>query len=38
VGPLEAHNAAQSHHRAYAVQLGRDLFGTWVVTVSFGRV
>jgi predicted DNA-binding WGR domain protein len=35
---LEAHNPARNHHRRYAVSVGRDLFGHWMVRVSYGRV
>jgi hypothetical protein len=34
---LEAHNPERNHHRAYAVELGRDLLGTWVVGIRYGR-
>ena len=34
---LEAHNAADNHHRRYAVTVGRDLLGDWTVAVRFGR-
>ncbi len=34
---LEAHDDTANHHRAYVVALSRDLFGTWVVTVRYGR-
>lgn len=34
---LEAHHPGRDHHRAYAVEVERDLLGDWVVRVCFGR-
>lgn len=34
---LEANNGATNLHRAYAIEVGRDLFGTWTVTLTYGR-
>ena len=35
---LEACDAARNRWRSYRVEAGRDLFGTWVVAVTFGRI
>jgi hypothetical protein len=35
---LEARDAARNLWRAYTVEAGRDLFGAWVVAVSYGRI
>ena len=34
---FEAHNDERNHHRRYELRLGRDLFGVWTVTLSYGR-
>lgn len=35
---LEARNPARGCWRHYRVEAGSDLFGTWVVVVSYGRI
>ncbi|BAU94036.1 hypothetical protein MPPM_5431 (plasmid) [Methylorubrum populi] len=35
---LEACDPAQNRWRSYRVEAGRDLFGTWVVAITFGRI
>ncbi len=35
---LEARNPEMNRMRRWSVQLGRDLFGMWVVDVEFGRI
>lgn len=35
---VEAHNAAQNHHRRYELAIGRDLFDDWTLTIRYGRV
>lgn len=35
---LEARNPLQNVRRNYEVAAGRDLFGEWLVEVSFGRI
>jgi predicted DNA-binding WGR domain protein len=35
---LEARDAARNLWRAYTLEAGRDLFGAWVVEVSYGRI
>lgn len=35
---LEAHNPARNHHRRYELMIGRDLFGTWMLTIRWGRI
>lgn len=35
---LQAHHRGRGHHRGYEVSVGRDLFGTYTIDVSFGRV
>ena len=35
---LEAHHAAENHHRRYEVAIGRDLFNAWTVAIRYGRV
>jgi predicted DNA-binding WGR domain protein len=34
---LQGRNAEANRHRAWRVEAGRDLFGAWMVRVSFGR-
>lgn len=34
---FEAHNDERNHHRRYEIRLGRDLFGDWTLTLSYGR-
>ena len=34
---FEAHNAEKNHHRRYGVTVGRDLFGSWTLTIRYGR-
>ena len=34
---LEARNLERGLHRSYTVQLGRDLLGAWVVSITYGR-
>ena len=38
--PLTVRRSTQQIHlwRAYTVEAGRDLFGAWVVEVSYGRI
>ena len=35
---LEARNPDRQHYRSYTVSAGRDLFGTWIVEIRFGRI
>ena len=35
---LEARDPERNRWRSYRVEAGRDLFGTWVVAVTFGRI
>jgi predicted DNA-binding WGR domain protein len=35
---LEARDAARNLWRVYTLEAGRDLFGAWVVEVSYGRI
>jgi predicted DNA-binding WGR domain protein len=35
---LEARDPARNLWRAYTLEAGRDLFGAWVVEVSYGRI
>lgn len=35
---LEAKNPAKDCFRSYRLEAGTDLFGTWVVEVTFGRI
>lgn len=35
---LEAHNDGRNHHRRYEIEVGRDLFDEWTVTLRYGRV
>jgi predicted DNA-binding WGR domain protein len=35
---LQGRNAKANRHRAGHVEAGRDLFGKWMVRVSFGRI
>jgi hypothetical protein len=35
---LEARNPERHHYRSYTVSAGRDLFGTWLVQVRYGRI
>ena len=35
---LEACDPARDLRRAYAIEAGCDLFGAWVVAVTFGRI
>lgn len=35
---LHACDPACNHWRAYRVEAGRDLFGNWLVEVTFGRI
>lgn len=35
---LQGRNAEANRHRAWRVEAGRDLFGKWMVRVSFGRI
>jgi WGR domain len=35
---LEARNPARGCLRHYRVEAGTDLFGTWVVQISYGRI
>ena len=35
---LEAHHDEANHHRAYEIQVGRDLFSAWTVSIRFARV
>ena len=35
---LEACDPARNRWRLYRVEAGRDLFGTWVVAVTLGRI
>lgn len=35
---LEARDAARNLARAYGLEAGQDLFGTWVVALQHGRI
>ena len=35
---MEARNAARGCLRHYRVEAGTDLFGVWVVAISYGRI
>lgn len=35
---LEAHHDEANHHRAYEIQVDRDLFSEWTVSIRFARV
>lgn len=35
---LEARDPALGRYRSYRLQAGTDLFGTWMVEVSYGRI
>lgn len=35
---LEARNPALGRFRSYRLEAGRDLFGTWLVEVTYGRI
>ena len=35
---LEASDPERNLHRAYRVAAGRDLFGQWIVEITFGRI
>ena len=35
---LHACDPARNHWRAYRVEAGQDLFGDWLVEVTFGRI
>ena len=35
---LEARNPARRCFRQYRVEAGTDLFGVWVVEISYGRI
>lgn len=35
---LEARSPEANHWRAYSIQVGPDLFGDWLVDVTFGRI
>ena len=35
---LEARSSAHRCHRAYAIAVSADLFGAWVVEMSYGRI
>jgi predicted DNA-binding WGR domain protein len=35
---LQGRNPAANCHRAWRVEAGLDLFGKWIVRVSFGRI
>ena len=35
---LEARSAVHQRYRAYAIDVGRDLFGAWLVDMSYGWI
>jgi hypothetical protein len=35
---LEARNPESGHYRAYRLEAGQDLFGTWLVDMTYGRI
>ena len=35
---LEARSAVRSCWRAYEIEVGADLFGAWLVEMSYGRI
>lgn len=35
---LEAHNPERNHHRRYEIEIGRDLFDEWTLSIRYGRV
>jgi WGR domain len=34
---FEAHNPESNHHHSYGVEVGRDLFGDYLLTARYGR-
>ncbi|WP_246721716.1 WGR domain-containing protein [Methylosinus sp. H3A] len=35
---LQGRNPDANRHRSWRVEAGRDLFGAWIVRISFGRI
>ena len=35
---LQARAPQRECHRAYGIEVGRDLFGVWVVEMTYGRI
>jgi predicted DNA-binding WGR domain protein len=35
---LQGRNPEANRHRSWRVEAGRDLFGAWIVRVTFGRI
>ena len=35
---LEARNPERGHFRSYRVDVGQDLFGCWLIDVTYGRI
>jgi len=35
---LEARDPARNIHRAYGISAGQDLFGEWIVAITYGRI
>jgi predicted DNA-binding WGR domain protein len=38
VAYLEARDPARNIRRAYSIAYGRDLFGNWIVEITYGRI
>ncbi|WP_374091018.1 WGR domain-containing protein [Methylomicrobium lacus] len=38
VAYLEARDPARNIHRAYSLAYGQDLFGNWIVEITYGRI
>ncbi|MFK7735151.1 MAG: WGR domain-containing protein [Pirellulaceae bacterium] len=35
---LEAHNPELNHHRRYEIEIGKDMFDEWTLSIRYGRV
>jgi hypothetical protein len=35
---LEARDPTHNVHRAYSIAYGQDLFGNWIVEITYGRI
>jgi predicted DNA-binding WGR domain protein len=38
VAYLEARDPTHNVHRAYSIAYGKDLFGNWIVEITYGRI
>jgi archaeosine-15-forming tRNA-guanine transglycosylase len=38
VAYLEARDPTRNIHRAYSIAYGQDLFGNWIVEITYGRI